>query len=65
MVRVWYEPPPYHGVGTDLNRTPYGIGGGGTFPKLLEQMAKSKNQFAVYAIPTLGVCALSYLMVGT
>jgi hypothetical protein len=26
MVKVWYEPPPFGGVGTDLNRSPYGIG---------------------------------------
>jgi len=41
MVRVWYEPPPYGGVGTDLNRSPYGIGGGGTFRQFLEKQAKA------------------------
>lgn len=41
MVRVWYEPPPY-GPMTDLNRPGYGAGGGGTFRKLLEKMAKQR-----------------------
>ncbi len=37
MVRVWYEPPPY-GVGTSLNRPPYGTADTG--PKWLQKLAR-------------------------
>lgn len=46
MVRVWYEPPPY-GPGTDLNRSPYGIGGGGTFKTFLEKASKQPRLVAM------------------
>jgi hypothetical protein len=39
MVRVWYEPPPY-GPMTDLNRSGYGVHGGGLFGKSLERLSK-------------------------
>jgi hypothetical protein len=39
MVRVWYEPPPY-GPRTDLNRSGYGVHGGGLFGKHLERLSK-------------------------
>eukprot|EP00544_Gedaniella_sp_CCMP2646_P010365 CAMPEP_0202486966 /NCGR_PEP_ID=MMETSP1361-20130828/5416_1 /ASSEMBLY_ACC=CAM_ASM_000849 /TAXON_ID=210615 /ORGANISM="Staurosira complex sp., Strain CCMP2646" /LENGTH=102 /DNA_ID=CAMNT_0049116251 /DNA_START=48 /DNA_END=356 /DNA_ORIENTATION=+ len=37
MVRVWYEPPPY-GVGTSLNRPPYGTADTGS--KWLQKLAR-------------------------
>jgi hypothetical protein len=41
MVRVFYEPPPF-GVGTDLNRSGYGVHGGGLFKGLLERASKMR-----------------------
>jgi hypothetical protein len=44
MVKVWYQPPPY-GVGTDLNRSGYGVPKGTS--RLLEKLAKT-NPLIVY-----------------
>lgn len=46
MVRVWYEPPPY-GPGTDLNRSGYGIGGGGAFRSFIERASKMNQPLAL------------------
>jgi hypothetical protein len=59
MVRVFYEPPPY-GPGTDLNRSAYGVGGGGTGRKLMERLSKAK-QFPALAIPVVAIVALCYV----
>jgi len=61
MVRVWYEPPPF-GPGTDLNRTAYGIGGGGSFSKLLERASKMKQSYAI-GIPLVAIVCLCYIPV--
>jgi len=45
MVRVWYEPPPFGGRGTDLNRSGYGMhsSGGGLMRSFLERASKQKS----------------------
>jgi hypothetical protein len=59
MVRVWYEPPPY-GPGTDLNRSGYGVGGGGIFKTYLEKAAKQPRMVA-FAPWIAAVLVLSYI----
>ena len=59
MVRVFYEPPPY-GPKTCLNRTGYGLTGGGLFGTALERVSKMKSG-PIMAVATLSICALSYL----
>jgi hypothetical protein len=59
MVRVWYEPPPF-GPGTDLNRSGYGIGGGGMFKTYLEKAAKQPRMVAL-APWIFATLALSYI----
>jgi hypothetical protein len=46
MVRVFYEPPPF-GPGTDLNRSSYGVHGGGSFSRLIERLSKAKQVYAI------------------
>jgi len=48
MVRVWYEPPPY-GPGTDLNRSGYGVHGGGIFKGFLERASRVRQPVAMAA----------------
>jgi hypothetical protein len=59
MVRVWYEPPPY-GPGTDLNRTGYGVKGGGISRTFVERMSKMPQGPAL-AIPVIVLMAISYI----
>ena len=59
MVRVFYEPPPY-GVATDLNRSPYGVNGGGLFRKFIERMSKMPQGIAL-GVPTVLIVGLCYL----
>jgi len=59
MVRVFYEPPPF-GPGTDLNRTAYGVHGGGSFRTLVERASKMKPMYAV-GIPVVASVLLCYL----
>ena len=61
MVRVWYEPPPF-GPGTDLNRSPYGIGGGGISKGLIEKMSRM-NQPLVMTVGVVVACAICYIPV--
>lgn len=61
MVRVFYEPPPF-GVGTDLNRSGYGVGGGGTFRTLIERASKAKQVYAI-GIPLVAFIAVCYIPV--
>ena len=63
MVRVFYEPPPY-GPKTCLNRTGYGVHGGGLFGDILERAAKTRPGL-VMAVPVVAICALCYLPLGT
>ena len=62
MVRVFYEPPPF-GPATDLNRSGYGVHGGGLFKGLLERASKAKPIVA-FGIPVLCIMGLCYLPVG-
>uniref|UniRef100_A0A7S3L8R8 Uncharacterized protein n=1 Tax=Amphora coffeiformis TaxID=265554 RepID=A0A7S3L8R8_9STRA len=59
MVRVFYEPPPY-GPKTCLNRTSYGVHGGGLFGQTLERVSKMKNG-PIMAGLVAGICAICYL----
>jgi hypothetical protein len=63
MVRVWYEPPPF-GPGTDLNRSGYGVHGGGLMRKLLERASKMPQLVAIGA-PTLVVMAICWIPLST
>ena len=64
MVRVFYEPPPL-GPGTDLNRSGYGVTGGGlspTFKRMLEKI--SKQHFTPGILAGVGVAmVLAYIPV--
>ena len=59
MVRVWYEPPPY-GPGTDLNRSPYGIKGGGLLRPFLER-ASRMPQGPLIASGVVVLLAIAYI----
>lgn len=61
MVRVWYEPPPF-GPTTDLNRSGYGVKGGGISRSLVEYLSK-KPQGVAMAVPLFGLIALCYIPV--
>jgi hypothetical protein len=63
MVRVWYEPPPF-GPGTDLNRSGYGVHGGGLMRKLLERASKMPQLVAIGA-PTLVIMAVCWIPLST
>ena len=64
MVRVFYEPPPY-GPKTCLNRSGYGIGGGGLLgKKLTERLAKSP-QAPLMAGITFAIVVVSYIPLST
>jgi hypothetical protein len=63
MVRVWYEPPPY-GPGTDLNRSGYGMGGGGIFKTYLEKVSKQPRMVA-FAPWIVGALVISYIPLST
>ena len=63
MVRVWYEPPPF-GPGTDLNRSGYGVQGGGTGRSMLEKVSRMKNQPALMAGGVLAALVICYIPVG-
>lgn len=64
MVRVWYEPPPF-GPGTDLNRSPYGVQGGGTYRAALEKLSRMKNQPALMAGGVLFSLVVCYIPLST
>ena len=59
MVRVFYEPPPY-GVKTCLNRTGYGLTGGGLLGDVLEKISKGRPNVAM-AVATVGICCVCYI----
>lgn len=59
MVRIFYEPPPY-GPKTCLNRTGYGVHGGGLFGSMLEKVSKMKPGPNM-AIPVVAICVFCYL----
>lgn len=63
MVRVWYEPPPF-GPGTDLNRSGYGVQGGGLGRKWLERASKMPQLVAI-GVPVVLVLAICYIPVST
>ena len=58
-IRLFYQPPPY-GIATDLNRTGYGIGGGGLLRPLLQKVSRMPQSIAL-GVPTLIVCVLCYI----
>ena len=63
MVRVFYEPRPY-GPTTDLmNRSGYGVHGGGLFKGVLERASKAKPIVAM-GLPIIAIMGLCYLPVG-
>ena len=55
--------PPY-GPKTCLNRTGYGVHGGGLFGQTLERVSKMKNG-PIMAGLVAGICAICYLPLGT
>jgi hypothetical protein len=59
MVRVFYEPPPF-GPGTDLNRSAYGVGGGGSFRGVIERLSKAKQVYAI-GIPIAVAMCICYI----
>jgi hypothetical protein len=63
MVRVWYEPPPY-GPRTDLNRSGYGVHGGGLFGKHLERLSKM-NQPMVMTGAVLFAAVICWIPLST
>jgi hypothetical protein len=63
MVRVFYEPPPY-GPKTCLNRTAYGLTGGGLFGTVLERISKARPG-PMMAVPVVVITALCYLPLST
>ena len=63
MVRVFYEPPPY-GPRTSLNRTPYGLGGGGLFGRNLEYWSKQRPSVAI-GVPVAVCMVLAYAITST
>jgi len=58
-----YAAPP-HGPKTDLNRTGYGVHGGGLFGRSLERVSKMRNG-PIMAGLVVGICAICYLPLGT
>ena len=63
MVRVFYEPPPF-GPKTCVNRTGYGVTGGGLLGGVLERVSKARSPAAVMAGCTVAICAFCYLPLG-
>jgi hypothetical protein len=62
MVRVFYEPPPY-GPKTCLNRSAYGVKGGGLLGKqLTERLAKMPQGPAIVGI-TVFIMAICWIPV--
>lgn len=59
MVRVFYEPPP-HGPATDLNRSGYGVKGGGLFKSALERVSRI-NPLVSIPVCSIGITALCYI----
>jgi hypothetical protein len=59
MVRVWYEPPPF-GPGTDLNRSGYGLTGGGLLGRQLERLSKRPPMIAMAPF-IIGALVLAYI----
>jgi hypothetical protein len=60
MVRVWYEPPPF-GPATDLNRSGYGVHGGGLgFRMYLERLERLPKVVGI-GVPTLIICMICYI----
>lgn len=59
MVRVWYEPPPF-GPGTDLNRSPYGIHGGGLLGRFNERLSKMNPVIAI-GVPVVAITFLCWI----
>ncbi|KAL7559630.1 hypothetical protein ACA910_015315 [Epithemia clementina (nom. ined.)] len=60
MVRVFYEPPPF-GPRTNLNRTPYGLGGGGLLGRQLEYWSKQRPSVAI-GVPVTICFIVSYFV---
>eukprot|EP00977_Amphora_coffeiformis_P003308 scaffold614_cov163-Amphora_coffeaeformis.AAC.1 len=60
---ISYTAPPY-GPKTCLNRTSYGVHGGGLFGQTLERVSKMKNG-PIMAGLVAGICAICYLPLGT
>ena len=58
-IRLFYQPPPY-GIGTDLNRSGYGIGGGGLVKPLLERASRMPQMVAI-GVPCLVITMLCYI----
>jgi hypothetical protein len=63
MVRVWYEPPPF-GPGTDLNRSGYGMHGGGLGRKFLERASKMPQTVAI-GVPVVVLMVLAWVPLRT
>ena len=64
MVRVFYEPPPY-GPRTNLNKSSWGVGGGGLFGKKNLEMISKMNPTIAMAIPVTGFCLLAFVLQST
>jgi len=62
-IRLFYEPPPY-GIATDLNRSGYGIGGGGLLNKVIQRASRMPQSIAL-GVPTLLIVVISYIPVST
>jgi hypothetical protein len=63
MVKVWYEPPPF-GPATDLNRSSYGVHGGGISRQLVERMSRMKPLYAI-GVPVVAMMAICYIPLST
>lgn len=62
-IRLFYEPPPY-GIGTDLNRSGYGIGGGGLLNNLIQRASRMPQSIAI-GVPCAVIVALCYIPLST
>jgi len=62
-IRLFYEPPPY-GIATDLNRTGYGIGGGGMLKSVVERASRMPQSIAI-GVPVAVICVLAYIPLST
>ena len=58
-IRLFYQPPPY-GIGTDLNRSGYGVSGGGLLRPLLEKASRMPQMVAI-GVPCLVISLLCYI----
>eukprot|EP00523_Entomoneis_sp_CCMP467_P010015 CAMPEP_0168723448 /NCGR_PEP_ID=MMETSP0724-20121128/3121_1 /TAXON_ID=265536 /ORGANISM="Amphiprora sp., Strain CCMP467" /LENGTH=109 /DNA_ID=CAMNT_0008770157 /DNA_START=55 /DNA_END=384 /DNA_ORIENTATION=+ len=63
MVRVFYEPPPY-GPRTNLNKTRWGVRGGGLVGvKNLEMLSKMNPNIAI-GVPVVAAIGLAFFLQG-